>query len=202
MRWREACALFAVLGTLASASPVAATLSDALSLDELSWQADEVVLGRVLERRARRAGSGRIVTDTSVQVEDTVKGSSTQGEVLSVTTLGGELGDLGMRVEGEARLEVGARYVLFLRRLDRTLRPVGMSQGALPVREDTAGLTVLPGGQGLSLVHRVRGGALAPAPSALLHPQPYEQLRERVREALAAQPPNAGSDGESGAVRP
>ncbi len=184
-----------VLGgvVLGSVSPASATISEALSLRELVQQADHVVLATTVGARARRDTYGRIVTDYTVEVQDVLKGPARLGEPLVMTSLGGAIGDLGMRVEGEPHLRVGSRYVLFLRRAGGTLRPVGMSQGALAVREGDEPL-VLPGGGGLSLVQRGQGGQLMPAPAALIHPEPYPRLRERVGEVVDGEP--------EGTVRP
>ena len=89
--------------------------------------------------------------------------------------------------------------MVFLRRLDDgLLRPVGMSQGVMPVSEAAGVLTVQPGGGGLSLVQRGAQGGLHPAPAALLHAEEYERLRERV-ETLSHRRTGESS---SGTVRP
>lgn len=173
--------LFAALG----AAPASATISEALSLDELVGRADHVVLATATGARALRDSRDRIVTDYTLRVDEAMKGGATIGSALTMRSLGGAIGDLGMRIEGEPRLEIGRQYVLFLTRsASGALRPVGMSQGVLPVREVAGRATVMPGGEGLSLVSRVQGGQLAPAPAALIHPEPYLELRERVDHVI------------------
>jgi len=166
------------------ASDASATLSEALSLADLVRDADHVVVVTCVDEHALRDGRGRIVTDYRVTVEDVMGGSAAPGDSLTVRRLGGELGDLGMTIAGEPRLEVGQRYLLFLRDASSVLRPVGMSQGVLPVREREGVPWAHPGGAGLSLVQRGPGGQLVPAPAALLRPEPLEALRERI-EAVA-----------------
>lgn len=180
MRSRLAPAL--ALLVLGVAGTARATISEALSLGDLVRRADHVVVASAIGESARRDARNRIVTDYTVRVEEVMKGDARPGDVLVMTRIGGVIGDLGMRVEGEPSLELGQRYVLFLDRLSdgRTLRPVGMSQGVLPVREQSGEPMVLPGGDGLSLVQRVQGGRLVAAPAALLHPTRLVELRERV----------------------
>jgi hypothetical protein len=191
-----AIALLVCLGVFA---PVArATISEALSLSELVAQADHVVLATATSERARRDARGRIVTDFTVRIEEVLKGEAHAGESVVMMRLGGVIGDLGMRIEGEPDLEMGRSYLLFLRRSSdgRTLRPVGMSQGVMPVEDRSGELTVLPGGGGLALMQRVRGGNLVPAPAAIVHPEPYTLVRARVS-------PMVGDGGESsGTVAP
>lgn len=186
----------AVVGVIAAlASPARATISQALSLGELVDQADHVVLATCVDARASRDGRRRIVTDFTLQVEESMKGGAQAGASLTMRRLGGAIGDIGMRIEGEPHLEVGRRYLVFLRTMSdgRTLRPVGMSQGVMPVEDDGGDLTVQPGGGGMALVQRARGGRLVPAPPALLHPEPLPLVRDRI-EGLV--------DGEGGAVAP
>jgi len=169
------CAALAVV--LPIASPAGATVSVALSLDELVDEAEHVALVRCTGAQASRDDRGRIVTDYALRVEESMKGD---GGTLTMRSLGGVIGDLGMRVEGEPHPTVGARYLVFLERRGGALRAVGMSQGVMPVSDQGGTLTVAPGGGGMSLVERLRGGRLGPAPPALLRPEPYLELRERI----------------------
>lgn len=174
----------AVVSVLLAAAPASATISEALSLRELVRQADHVVLATAVDERALRDGRDRIVTDFTVRVEEVMKGDASVGATFEMRRLGGVLGDLGMRIEGEPHLESGKRYVLFLARTtEGHLRPVGMSQGVLPVEQRGRETIVIPGGDGMSLVQRVQGGQLVPAPAALMHETPYSTLRERVMDA-------------------
>jgi hypothetical protein len=94
-----------------------------------------------------------------------------------------------MHVEGEPHLEIGQRYLLFLARSPAgTLRPVGMSQGVMPVQDRAGERVVMPGGGGLALVQPGPGGRLAPAPGALLYPEPYVDVRARVGRAVERNP--------------
>lgn len=161
-----------------------ATITEALSLEQLVQRADHVVLATAEAENARYDARGRIVTDFTIRIDEVMKGSTRVGARLVMTRLGGAIGDLGMRVEGEPHLAVGVRYVLFLRagRDGRTLRAVGMSQGVMEVQTQAGAPTVMPGGGGLALMQRVRGGSLVPAPAALVHPEPYARVRARVEQ--------------------
>lgn len=167
--------LFGLL--IAIAAPAEATITQALSLRELVGRADHIVLATCVDRQTRRDGIRRIVTDHTVTVEDAVDGHSRVGEALIMRRLGGSVGDVAMRIEGEPTLALGEHYLLFLSRSEAgNLRPVGMSQGVMRVREEM----VEPGGGGLSLVQRASGGDLVVAPGAILHPEPWGRVRERV----------------------
>ena len=174
--------------SLLAAAPASATMSEALSLDQLVGGADHIVVAVATSSRSQFDSQGRIVTDVEMQVEDSMKGSSAAGHILVVRRLGGYVGDLGMLVEGEPQFEVGGRYLVFLRAMTngQTLRPVGMSQGVMSVVADAGAPMVHPGGQGLSLVQRVRGGQLAPAPAALLRPERLDVVRSQIASIVAS----------------
>ncbi len=171
----------AILSALLLTSAASASLAVALDLEALVHQSDAIVVGRVVAQQSRWDGD-RIVTDVLVEVAETLHGTSPPDRMLQVVRLGGSIGELGMRVEGEPNFEGGGQYLLFLRRWRGLYRPVGMSQGVMRVRVEGGAPMVQPGGSGLSLVTRPGG---PPAFGALRGPRPLESLRERIR-ALAS----------------
>lgn len=175
------CALILVLSGLGLGSGTArATLAEALDLETLVARSDEIVVARVVERRSRWLGE-RIVTDVVLEISEVAKGDVSEGERLEVLVFGGAVGELGMRISGEAVLEPSHEYLLFLRRWNDTRRPVGMAQGALPVQRAGREPVVQPGGAGLSLVRRGSGGALTHAEPALSAPRPLPELLDAIR---------------------
>lgn len=181
---RRGLAVAAVLLPALAAGPAAATVTAALDVRELVAQADHVVVGRVVSQHAHWDARRRIVTDVTVEVEQSMKGAA-EGERIVVRRLGGAIGDLGMRVAGEPDFTDGERAVLFAARSGGLLRPVGMSQGVLPIRVDPRGREmVLPGGQGLALVRPVQGNRLVTAPAALIGPRPLEDVLDDIRRAV------------------
>ena len=180
-RWFGAVAAVCFSGFTSSAS---ATLIDALDLTDLTRSADDIAVFRVLETQARWDDRGRIVTDAALRVDEVWKGDATIGSVMVVTRLGGDIGDLGMRVAGEPAYETGARIVVFLQEdAEGVSRAVGMSQGVLAVRTVNGVDVALPNGVGLELVRRVNG-TLQPAPSAVPAPRALRSLRTDVAAIL------------------
>lgn len=91
-----------------------------------------VVVAVVEEAAVRRHQQGTLLfTDYSLRVEDRLRGEAP--ERLRLSLPGGTLGEVTDRTSLSFRLEVGARYLLFLDDLDRpSLRPVvGGPQGAI-----------------------------------------------------------------------
>jgi hypothetical protein len=133
-----------------------------LSLEELVAKADLIVVATVSEQTSRWNKYGRIVTDVTLAVDQPIKGDTSNGEQLVVTTLGGTIGELLMKVEGSARFVSGSSVLVFLRQVPGTgeLRPVGMSQGVRYLSKGSYGQLVLSNDQGLALVEQNESGTL------------------------------------------
>lgn len=107
-------------GILAARAEVAGALLVKLSLDQLTWRAATIVVGRVESTSSRWEKSpdaplwsrGSIVTDVRVVADDVLRGSA--GGTLTVTVPGGSVGDWSMPVEDAARFAPGGRYLVFL----------------------------------------------------------------------------------------
>jgi hypothetical protein len=133
-----------------------------MSLRELAQEAGQVVLGEVVETRPRWAG-GRIVTDVVLAVQRTLKGRAADRVTLEV--LGGEVGDVGQRVHGEAAFRRGETVVVFLHERRELLRLRGAAGGSSPARRRLTvvgmaqgKLSVLPGRDGRLRVRRDLAG--------------------------------------------
>ena len=81
------------------------------SFENLIDRSQLVVIGQAAERTCVWE-DGRIITYSRVAIEQTVVGTAPQ--VLWIRTLGGEVGELGQSVDGEASLELGRATLLFL----------------------------------------------------------------------------------------
>ncbi len=160
--------LLAMVGACLTSVPAAGTTLVALSLEDLTLDSDHIITGQVLDSTAILE-NGRIYTLHRVQVDEDLDGILEQGEVVEMVTAGGHSEWFSQKVFGAPSLEVGGRYLLFLREfgVSGAVRALGMSQGALPVVADprTRQLTVNPSSVGARLVRRF-GGETAPLEEA------------------------------------
>ncbi len=186
MMQRVSAILVGLIAPLMIASLASATLIEALDMRTLVTDSDHIVLGTVIHTEARYDHLDRIVTDATLRIEENMWGRAAENGTIVMRSLGGAMGDVGMRIEGEPSLDVGDRVILFAReiRSERVLRPVGMSQGVLPVQRLSGGPTVMPGGHGLSLVQRDHDGQLRPAPGALLEPTSLDDVLSQIRDLV------------------
>lgn len=116
-----------------------ASLHLEVTLDHLVKISDLAVEGIPEESRSLweevPGGGRRIVTYTRVHVAQAAYGDA--GKDVWVRTLGGQVGDVGQKVEGEALLVPGERSVLFLKTFpDGPSRVVEMAQGQYLVRPE------------------------------------------------------------------
>jgi hypothetical protein len=175
-------AIFATVALLAAAPLTAsisltprgaqAATSVELSMSDLVGGASVVVAGTPLESRSLWEGDAsthgrRIVTYTRVRVDRLLDGPP-QAEMW-IRTLGGEVGEIGQQVAGEAVLRVSEPTLLFLRaRTDGTHVVVGMGQGQYPLERPESGMArVRAPLESAHLVPKV-GASAAPRPSARL----------------------------------
>lgn len=119
-------------------TPASATVMRSLSLPALVQGSRRIVVVSALASESHYEELGRkrrIVTDTRVRVEDVLaKGDGMESEVI-VRTLGGKIGRLGERVDGQARLALGEACVTFLLQGPDGLHYVnGMAQGHYPLQ--------------------------------------------------------------------
>ena len=175
-----------------TARPASATILRELGLSELVRQADRVVVARV-EARVSRWEGGRIVTDVTLRVEDSAKGDARVGERVVVTTMGGSVDGIGMKVVGEAAFVKGETALVFMvasgAAAVRTWEVVGMAQGRMPVTLDAAtGLRQVRADlAGASLLVKDRRGksVVTAAVGARLRPRPLTDVVAEVRALVS-----------------
>lgn len=155
---RILCGVVAVAITAGVAAPAGATTLVRQSLDELVVANDTVVVGEVLDAKSYwNADKTFILTDVRVAVADAAKG--TPGSEVTVTLMGGKVGDTTTLIVGGAQLVPGSAYVLFLNRED-----LPGVKGALTVRDHVQGAFDIKIGKGgaLRAVSQANGHPLVP----------------------------------------
>jgi hypothetical protein len=151
----------------------------AMDLPALVEQSELVVVANATKQSSRYVDK-LIVTDVELKVISTLKGSRKPGETVSVTHLGGAVGDIGLNVPGAARFRLGETSVVFLRRAPSgEWNVTGMSQGILPITGQGTDQQVMPGGSGAQLMERDAEGRLVEQQHA---PQAPRGLADLLRE--------------------
>jgi hypothetical protein len=164
-RWTAALLLAASV-TLGTAMPSHATTVLPLYLDEIVGGAAVAFEGTVLENRVERdSGTGLVVTYTTFQVTDPIKGDV--GATHTIKQVGGELpsGEPSFQILGVPKFEVGGEYVVFLngKSIHGFSSPVGLSQGRFKVHGERGARRVANGRDFKDLTGNIAEADLPPA---------------------------------------
>jgi hypothetical protein len=176
----------ALLMTLLTVGPANASIVQGLELEELVAHADRIVLGRVLFSESFERPSGQFGTWHRISVEREIRGHAPGEPEVMVETLGGQIGDIAMRVEGEPSFTVGERVLVFIRDGGpyTAFRPVGMGQGVMRVRTELGVETVSQNREGLMLMRRNEKGRLERSPGALPEKERLDALLLKLRDIV------------------
>ncbi|MCP3142412.1 matrixin family metalloprotease [Pyxidicoccus xibeiensis] len=157
----------------------------ALDVPSLTRGSDLVVRGKVMGTTSRwLPGTGRIVTDVRLAVDEALMGAVAH-DSLTLVQPGGTVDGIHQQVSGSADLWPGEEVVLFLARGLDGLHVVGLSQGRFRVvpaadGEVRLGTSVLP--EGLTLLDPLSLQPVSGTPRTL----DLQTLREQVRAAGGA----------------
>ncbi len=168
-------------------APADGSVVQGLELEELAAEADRIILGRVLFSESFLRRDGQIWTWHRIEVEREIRGHDPDQRELIVETMGGQIGEIGMRVEGEASFQLGERVLVFVHGGGpyTAFRTVGMGQGVMRVRREKGVDTVRQSREGLMLVRRNAEGRLKRDSGALPEPERLDALLSKLREITA-----------------
>jgi hypothetical protein len=167
------------------AAPLGATTLIRAGLDELVASNERVVLGEVVDAVSYwNQDTTFILTDVRIALVETIKGKA-EGEV-TVTLLGGTVGDLTTLIVGGAELIPGRSYVLFLNPeklpgAGRTLTLPDHCQGAFEVTAKNGELRAVSQGNRHRLVPDRSGFTDAPGGAEGF---PLDALLESLRDTV------------------
>lgn len=178
--------LSALFAALLAAGPAEASVVQALGLDDLVEQSDEILLGRVVFSESFQRSNGMIGTWHRIEVERSLRGGPPDEREVIVETLGGQLGDIAMRVEGEPSFSVGERVIVFGREGGslQALRPIGMGQGVMRVRVEDGIDMVRQSHQGMMLMRRNGSGRLEKSLGALPRGESLDTFLSRLQSLV------------------
>ncbi|MDH4281268.1 MAG: hypothetical protein OEV36_01325 [Myxococcales bacterium] len=169
------------------ASPAQGSIVQGLDLQELVAYADRIIVGRVLFSESFQRPDGQLGTWHRIAVEREIRRGAPDEQEVIVETLGGQMGDVAMRVEGEPSFAVGERVLVFMRDGGpyTAFRPVGMGQGVMRIRREQGVDTVTQNRDGLMLMRRNAKGLLERSPGALPVKERLDNLLSKLREIVA-----------------
>ena len=143
--WNRFVLLVVFLSALLVADFAVSITFEARDFNALVHEADQIVIGTVAAKDARRTGDREIVTDFRFDDLKIVKGA-VPSTSLTLTMLGGTVGSETLAVAGAPTFQRGVRYLIFVTGNGSVMFPVvGGHQGIFQLRKD--------GASGVSRVH-------------------------------------------------
>ncbi len=195
-----------LLGIFLLGSTAARAAVIPLSFEQLMAVSDEVVTVRVAEDKSEIASMGRITTSSTMYVVDNFKGKMAPGKKMTMTYLGGRVGNMVMEVPGIPRLKEGEEAVLFLARplnqmpkalkdnyntespLVGGLQVVGGFQGKINILNETAdGKTVRKSDESIPFNARVARVQMKSSAKLFKSDMTYGQFRSSLAELAEKQ---------------
>lgn len=143
---RAAIVMFVVAAAFGAITPVSAAVYIVPSDDELIRNASAIVHGRVVFTQSILIEDGTIVTDTTIEPIDVLKGD--RHERFVVRDPGGQFGARAMGVSGWSGYRLGDQVLSFLEGDDGRLRTWGLSLGKFKLIRDASGKEVFLRGSG------------------------------------------------------
>jgi len=165
-----------------------ASVVEKLGLPELVSRSEYVVVAQAESAQSRHTGK-YIVTDVTLRITKSLKGSAQPGTTLTATHLGGTVDGVGLSVHGAPHFEIGKSVLVFLRRVSSgDLNVTGMSQGVMPLETDESSqTTVVTTGttsRGAELVERDSRGVLVDAANASEPKRTLDSLLEEITQLV------------------
>lgn len=153
-----------------------------LTVEQLTTDSDMVVIGQVQDVESMWSENGKlIITRATIAVTEVVAGQD-QTKVITVEYLGGEIGDIGLRVSDTRPLKKGEEVLLFVHLIDP--RRVESGHSALSIE---AGVYTITGdAQGVYLIDangiaRKSGFLVMKKKEVVESDIPLTTLKERIR---------------------
>ena len=170
-----------------------ATVAVSLPLPDLTARSSDVVHGVVVATKSAWEG-GQIYTTTHVDVLETVKGEQ-RHRTIWVKQLGGQVGNLAMRISGQAAFEVGEEVVLFVKPGPVAREVVGMAQGKWLVKVDPGSKAKVVGRdlRGLVLASKDRSGRMITMLPRLDQARRLQEFLDEIRSLVAEQARTGGA---------
>lgn len=125
-----------LLFILFAAAPVVSASMIKISLEDLSREADVIVIGDIKEGESRwNLWRTMIYTYSTLSVEKYIKG--TGSETLTIITKGGEVGDYGVWVEDVPLFTKNETVLVFLKKEGNEFSVAGWAQGKYVVENES-----------------------------------------------------------------
>jgi hypothetical protein len=173
-------ALLIALFLFASVSE--ATIAVIHDIQTMTKKSHLVIEAKVVSQKVIEDTKGRIITLTTLQVKDGMKGAQA-GQELTLYQVGGELNGRVMRLQGASVYRPGERVMLFAQPYHDKIVSYGLGLGKFKINSPKSEFQVTEDIQGLEIMTQEAGRKVITGPS----PRKYTTLKafkDEIRKAL------------------
>ena len=163
-------------------SQAGASMAVEMSLEDMAVQSREIILGEVKDKVSFWGeDQKKIFTRISIEVSEVIKGVSIEKN-LEIVQPGGEIGNIGMKVQGLANFNIGEETLLFLQKSKGDYTVVGLAQGKISIKTEIGtGKKIAERGKTDLMVQNMKGQV---GPMSTIGPIELDQLITRIKDVL------------------
>jgi hypothetical protein len=167
-RTRNWIVLVSCFGLVTTTLPAEATLVKSFSLRSMTYEAQAIVHGVVVDEEVvYDRQRDRVYTHTFVRVDRVLYGREKPGQLIVVRQMGGMLDGIDSVLVGTASLALGSELILFTRTDGAFHYLIGMSQGSYRVDRNHLGPASLTRSRAGARLRPLRGPAHPVAPDRM-----------------------------------
>ncbi len=142
-----------------STSSATATVVVVDPLEVMTQQSEVVIHGVVFDQEVRQDANGRIITLTTVEVIDGIKGAN-KGERITVYQVGGTMNGISQWIAGNHRFVQGEEFLLFGVRHEDMIVSYGVGIGKFRVVRDASGTVLVEDVNNVIAAYRQQDGQM------------------------------------------
>jgi hypothetical protein len=167
-----------VITLFAFATGLQATIMQFLDVEDLTAISSHVFLGEVLSSQPQWSDDHKtIYTSTKIRISETFKGTLSDGQVITINQLGGELDGIAMDYAGRPTFTVGEYAVVFATQPRKgSFVVTALKQGKMQIQGDT----VVRDFSGITLVNKNGSGRNAQSVQKPIVRFSLNELRTRI----------------------
>lgn len=159
-----------------------ATVGVVHDLATMTRRSEVVVQAKVVKQTVTQDAKGRIITLSTLRVQDGLKGSRA-GQELTLYQVGGELNGRVMRLQGASVYRPGEEIVLFAAPFQDKIVSYGLGLGKFNIVKDHSGTQVIEDIHDIEVVQRKNGIQFYAQPEARRYPS-LQAFKAEIRKAI------------------
>ena len=181
--------LFGIALYMASTNSAMATVVVVDPLEVMAQQSEVIIHGVVFEQDVRQDDNGRIITLTTVEIIDGIKGA-TKGERVTIYQVGGTINGISQWIAGNHRFVQDEEFLLFGVRHEDMIVSYGVGIGKFRIVRDASGTVLVEDVNNVLAAYRQQNGQMKfeeAMPRVFLTLDAFKEMLRNVGDIAAPQ---------------